>query len=269
MNALEQYTSDLFAPEDAVLRELRAEMPRRNIPEINVNALEGRLLQFLLRMVKARKALEIGSLAGYSGIWIARALPAGGKLITLELNPHHAATAREFYAKAGVADKVELREGAALTTLAQLDPEAPFDFCFIDADKNNNPEYLRHALRLVRPGGIIAVDNAYRHGAILDPNDNSPEVQGVRECNQMMATDPRLFSTIITTTDGLAVGLVNPQLPQNRSPSRGAKPPKRRPQNPSPFGGGWEGEYTNKEGQANDKHEGKGSRRPRRPGGAG
>ncbi|PZR99045.1 MAG: methyltransferase [Candidatus Chloroheliales bacterium] len=210
MNALEQYTSDLFAPEDEVLRELRAEMARRNIPEINVNALEGRLLQFLLRSISGRKALEIGSLAGYSGIWIARALPAGGKLVTLELNPHHAATAREFYAKAGVADKIELREGAALDILPQLGTEAPFDFCFIDADKSNNAAYLQHALRLVRPGGIIAVDNAYRHGTILDPNDNSPDTQGVRECNRLMASDLRLFSTIITTTDGLAVGLVKP-----------------------------------------------------------
>lgn len=208
MEPLAQYTSDLFAPEDDVLRELRAELPRRDIPVINVNALEGRLLQFLLRAVNARKALEIGSLGGYSGIWIARALPPGGKLITLEINPHHAAMAREFYAKAGVADKVELREGAAIDTLPQLATEAPFDFCFIDADKNNNPAYLNHALQLVRKGGIIAIDNAFRHGAILDPNDHDPETEGVRESNRQMATDSRLFSTIITTTDGLAVGIV-------------------------------------------------------------
>ncbi len=211
MNALEQYTSDLFAPEDEVLRKLRAELPRRNIPEININAVEGRLLQFLIRTIGARKALEVGSLGGYSGIWIARALAAGGKLITLELNPHHAATAREFYAKAGVADKVELREGPALDSLAQIATDAPFDFCFIDADKPNQAAYLKHALELVRPGGIIAVDNSYRHGSILDPNDHTPDVESVRECNRLMASDPRLFSTIITTNDGLAVGIVKPQ----------------------------------------------------------
>lgn len=209
MNPLEQYTSDLFAPEDAVLRELRAELPRRNIPEININALEGRLLQFLARSIAAKKVLEIGSLGGYSGIWLARALPTDGKLITLEINPHHAATAREFYAKAGVADRVQLIEGAALDTLLGLTNEAPFDFCFLDADKNNQAAYLRHALRLVRRGGLIALDNSFRHGAILDPNDHTAEVEGVREANQIMATDPHLFSTIITTTDGLAVGIVN------------------------------------------------------------
>ncbi len=221
MNPLAQYTSDLFAPEDDVLRELRAEMPRRGIPEINVNALEGRLLQFLLHSVNAHKALEIGALAGYSGIWLARALPPAGRLITLEINPLHAATAREFYAKAGVADKIDLREGAALDILPQLASAAPFDFCFIDADKANNPAYIEHALRLVRRGGLIAIDNAYRHGSILDPADQTPDVLGVRESNRMMATDPRLFSTIISTTDGLAVGIV--QLPFTHQGGRHGK----------------------------------------------
>lgn len=207
MSPLEQYTSDLFAPEDEVLGELRAELPRRNIPSININAVEGRQLQVLLRAVGARRVLELGALGGYSGIWIARALPEGGKLITMEINPHHAATAREFYARAGVADKVELREGAALDLLPALHDEPPFDAAFLDADKANQARYVEFALELVRPGGLILCDNSYRRGSVLEQSDD-PDVRGVQEANRILATHPRLYSTIIPAGDGLAVAVV-------------------------------------------------------------
>lgn len=206
MSALEQYSSDLFAPEDAVLRAIRAELPQRGIPNIMINPLEGRLLQVLLRSIAARRVLEIGALAGYSGIWLARALAPGGQLITLEREPLHSATAREFYARAGLAERVTLREGAALDLLPALAAEAPFDAIFIDADKPNQAEYVRLAIPLLRQGGLLLVDNSYRHGAVLTASED-PGALAVQEANRILASDPRLYATIIPTSDGLAVAV--------------------------------------------------------------
>lgn len=206
--AIAAYTERLYAPEDAILVELRAEMRRRGFPEIQISAEEGRLLQLLLAMVGARRVLEIGTLGGYSAIWMARALPADGRLLTLEIEPAHAELARDFAARAGLADRIDVRLGAAADSLARLEAEgARFDACFIDADKGGYLRYLAAARRMVRPGGLILGDNAFRAGDVL-AEERDAGAEAVHRFNEALAADPGLLATILPVRDGLAVALV-------------------------------------------------------------
>ena len=207
---LYQYIVDTFAPEDALLRNLPAEADKQGIPMIHISPEQGKFLQVLMKAVNARKVLEIGSLFGYSTIWMARALPEGGKLISLELNPLHVKVIRRNVERAGLADKVEVREGAALDLLAHLDSEAPFDLAFLDAVKSEYVDYVEHALRLVRRGGIIVGDNASAHGDVWQAHSNgaSDMVAPMRAFNQRMATDPRLTSVLVPISDGMCVGVI-------------------------------------------------------------
>jgi predicted O-methyltransferase YrrM len=175
------------------------------------------MLHILARMKGARNILEIGTLGGYSTIWLARALPLNGRLITLEIDPKHAEVAKNNLARAGVADRVELRLGPALTSLSQIEAERhePFDFIFIDADKPNNSNYFQWALRLSRPGSVIVVDNVVRSGKVLDRQNHEPNVEGVRQLNEMLAHEKRVAVTQIQTVgikgyDGFALAIVNP-----------------------------------------------------------
>ncbi len=203
-----RYVAELFAPEDELLRELRRELPERGLPEIYISAEEGRLLQVLLQAVAARTVVEIGSLGGYSAIWMARALPAAGRLITLEIEPAYADFARRYIERAGLADRAEVRVGDAGELLGPLSEEGPFDAVFIDADKENYPRYLDWAFENVRPGGLIMADNAFWDGRIVEEDPGDAELVGIQELNRRMATDRRLTSIIVPSRDGVAVGVV-------------------------------------------------------------
>ncbi|HEX9106164.1 MAG TPA: O-methyltransferase, partial [Longimicrobiales bacterium] len=209
-DALVAYTGSLFAREDALLRDLNAEIERRGLPHIQIGPQQGRALQLLLRAIGARRVLEIGTLGGYSAIWMARALPPDGRLVTLELAEERAALAREFIRRAGLADRVEVAVGPAADTLRRLleeGGECAWDACFIDADKDSYPAYLRWARRLVRVGGLILADNAYRAGAVLHPPQGG-EAAAIDQFNRKLARDRGLLSTILPLGDGLAVALV-------------------------------------------------------------
>ena len=201
----ERYVTELFAAEDPILSKIRARHAAENLPTINVSPEEGKLLHLLLLTIGATNVLEIGSLGGYSGVWLARALPATGKLITIEKDPRHAKIARETFTSAGLSKQVQLIEGAALDVLPTLAPG--FDAVFIDADKEPLPQYFDWGMRLLRRGGLLLCDNAFFHGAAVDPNDRSGAALGVRAFNELAARDPRLVATIIPVRDGLAVGL--------------------------------------------------------------
>lgn len=199
-----------FAHEDEGLKQSLQLAKKAGLPEIQISPLQGKLLQFLATTCNAHKILEIGSLAGYSGIWLARALPENGRLITLEVNQEHANVVRSSFAAAGVQDRTEVRVGNALETLPTLEAEAPFDLVFIDADKTPYPEYLEWALRLTRPGSIIVADNCIRGGAGLNFSDHT----GVAEYNRRIASNPRLVSLALVMddsyTDGFAISVVKP-----------------------------------------------------------
>ena len=169
------------------------------LPAIDVSPAQGKLLKLLARMCCARRILEVGTLGGYSTIWLARALPADGWLVTLELEPRHAAVARENIARDGFAAQVELRLGRPADTLAALEMERaePFDLIFIDADKPSNPAYLRHALALARPGGIVIVDNVVRAGRVLDTSGADAAIAGTRDAFDLIAAEPRLDATAL------------------------------------------------------------------------
>lgn len=201
------YLATLFAVEDAALAELREEADRIGMPPITISADAGRLLQLLLGLVGARRVLEVGTLGGYSAIWLARALPVDGSLVTIELDPAHAAFARRHLQRAGVADRVEVREGRALDVLPSLDGER-FDVVFLDADREPLPTYLDWALRLVRPGGLIIADNALWGGRVADESVDDVRTRAVREFNRRIAADPRLDSIIVPTHDGVAIARV-------------------------------------------------------------
>jgi caffeoyl-CoA O-methyltransferase len=202
---LDHYTTDLFSREDDALQWIQAEAQRNGLPSISVQPFEGRLLQFLVHAIGARKVVEIGTLAGYSGTWIARALPADGKLYTCEFSPKHAAVARASFQRAGVADKVEIFEGPAQDTLKTLTAQGPFDMVFIDADKTGYPAYFAWAVENLRIGGLVAAHNAFRHGKVLAP-ESDDDVK-MDEFNRALAAEPRLESTIIGVGDGMAVGI--------------------------------------------------------------
>ena len=202
---LERYVSELFAAEDPILRKIRARHGEHKLPPINVSPEEGKLLYLLLLVIGAKRVLEIGSLGGYSGVWLGRALPSGGTLTTLEKDPRHARIAREGFKEAGLDGRVELIEGGALEILPTLTPG--FDAVFIDADKEPLPKYFDWGMRLLRVGGLLLCDNAFFHGAAVDENDQSGNALGVRAFNKLAASDPRLVATILPVRDGLLVGL--------------------------------------------------------------
>ena len=208
-DALAAYTGSLFAREDALLRDLNAEIERRGFPRIQIGPQQGRALQLLLRAIDARRVLEIGTLGGYSAIWMARALPADGRLVTLELHEERARLARAFFRRAGLSERVEVCVGLAADTLKRIlaeQGECSWDACFIDADKESYPAYLRWARRLVRVGGLIIADNAYRGGAVLQAAPG--EAAAIDQFNRRLARDRGLLSTILPVGDGLAVALV-------------------------------------------------------------
>lgn len=202
---LERYVSELFAAEDPILRKIRARHGEHQLPPINVSAEEGKLLYLLLLVIKAKRVLEIGSLGGYSGVWLGRALPPDGKLTTLEKDPRHARIAREGFKEAGLERRVDLIEGGALEILPTLTPG--FDAVFIDADKEPLPKYFDWGMRLLRVGGLLLCDNAFFHGAAVDENDQSGNALGVRAFNKLASSDPRLVATILPVRDGLLVGM--------------------------------------------------------------
>lgn len=213
--AVDRYLSDLLAPDDEALRSALRTSEEAGLPAIQVTPNLGKLLHLMARVRGARSVLEIGTLGGYSTIWLARALPPGGRLITLESEPKHADVARANITAAGLADVVELRLGRALDTLPQLAAEGrgPFDFVFIDADKPSNADYFAWALKLTRRGSLIVVDNVVRKGAVIDAASDDPNVQGVRRLNELLAAEPRVSATAIQTVgakgyDGFAVALV-------------------------------------------------------------
>jgi predicted O-methyltransferase YrrM len=190
----------LIGEDDALAAALRANA-EAGLPPIDVSAAQGKMLYLYAKMLGARRVLEVGTLGGYSTIWLARALAADGRVVTLELDPHHAEVARGNVALAGLADRVEVRTGAAIDSLAALQAEgvAPFDLVFIDADKEGNVPYVRAALALSRPGTVIIVDNVIRDGAILDPDATDPRVRGTQALYAMLAEEPRLEATAIQT----------------------------------------------------------------------
>jgi predicted O-methyltransferase YrrM len=214
-HVVDQYLTDLLAPSDPALESALQASAAAGLPAIQVSPTQGRLLQILARTCGARNILEIGTLGGYSTTWLARALPAGGRLITLEADPHHASVARANLAQAGLAEVVEVRLGPALETLPRLaaDGAGPFDLVFIDADKPSYPDYLTWALKLTRRGGLIIADNVVRNGAVADETISDPGVLAVRRFLAMLASEPRLSATAIQTVgskgyDGLAVAWV-------------------------------------------------------------
>ncbi len=208
---IDSYILDLFVHEDDVLRNAVTGAKAAGLPSIQVPAALGKLLTILVQATGARKILELGTLGGYSGIWMARALPVDGRLISLELSAHHAEVARRHFAAAGVAEKVEVRVGAALEQLPRLQPEAPFDLVYIDADKDNYPAYLDWAIRLARPGTLIVADNVLRGGAVIAPASTDGGATGIHEFNARAASHARLDSIILPNRnghDGILVAVV-------------------------------------------------------------
>ena len=201
------YLASLFAPEDETLLALREEADRNGLPPIAISPDEGRLLQVLLSAIGARRVLEVGTLGGYSAIWMARALPADGSLVSIEMDARHAEFARRFIARAGLERVVEVRVGRALDLLPALDG-ARFDAIFLDADKEPLPTYFEWGLRLVRRGGLIIADNALWGGRVVDERVDDDATRGVREMNRRMATDSRVASILVPTHDGVAIGVV-------------------------------------------------------------
>ncbi|ABX18702.1 MULTISPECIES: O-methyltransferase [Burkholderia] len=214
-NRVDAYFSATLVPSDDVLDAALAASEAAGLPAINVAPNQGKLLQLLATIRGARRILEVGTLGGYSTIWLARALPPGGRLVTLELNPAHAAVATQNIARAGFADVVSVVVGSAKDSLARLiaEGEAPFDFIFIDADKDNNRAYLDAALKLSRPGTVIVVDNVVRRGRVADPDNRDPDVVGVREGFARIVAEPKLTTTAVQTVgqkgwDGFSISIV-------------------------------------------------------------
>ncbi|HUY75273.1 MAG TPA: O-methyltransferase [Ktedonobacterales bacterium] len=212
---IDQRLTDLYATEDDALRQARETTEASGMPAIQISPSQGRLLQMLVRMAGARNVLEIGALGGYSGIWLARGLPADGRFLSLELSEKHAEVARASLASAQIAAKTEVRVGPAAETLPTLTAEAPFDLIFIDADKGGYPVYLDWALRLIRPGGVIVADNCVRGGGPLAEqldNDASPETRALAEYDRSVASNPRLLSVALPMDedgmDGFVVSVV-------------------------------------------------------------
>jgi predicted O-methyltransferase YrrM len=214
--AVDAYLADHLIAKDKVLDAALRESEKAGLPAIQVTPLQGRMLAIFARMVGARRILEVGTLGGYSTIWLARALPNDGRLITLEAAAKHAKVARKNLKRAGVLDRVELHEGPALDTLPKLQAEGggPFDFIFLDADKEHNAEYFEWSLKLARPGTVIVTDNVVREGDVLNAKSDDPSVKGTRRFFEAVAKEPRVTVTAIQTVsekkyDGFALLLVN------------------------------------------------------------
>jgi len=212
---VDHYFTDLLVSPDPALEATLQTSAAAGLPPIQVTPPQGKLLWLLARVSGARTILEIGTLGGYSAIWLGRALPADGRLTTLEADPQHAEIARANLARAGLAHMVDVRLGPALESLPQLAAEGrgPFDLIFIDADKPSNPEYLAWAIKLARHGSLIIADNVVRNGAVIDAASDDPSVQGIRRFNELLAAEPRLSATAIQTVgskgyDGFALALV-------------------------------------------------------------
>ncbi len=212
---VDRYIDGVFAPPEPALTAALESSTAAGLPAISVTASQGKLLAILARSIGARTALEIGTLGGYSTIWIARALAAGGSIVTLEVDPKHAELARANLARAGLANVAEVRLGAALETLPLLHTEGrgPFDLVFIDADKANIPEYFAWSLQLSRPGSLIIVDNVVRDGDVANAATTDASSLGVRRLNDRLAHEPRVLATTIQTVsgkgwDGVTIALV-------------------------------------------------------------
>jgi predicted O-methyltransferase YrrM len=217
--AVDQYINGLLVPGDPVLNAALEASTAAGLPSIQVSPPQGKLLHLLVRMQGARNILEIGTLGGYSTIWMARALLPGGHLITLEADAKHAGVARANFSRAGLAGMIELRMGPALGTLPQIAAEGrgPFDLVFIDANKDSMPEYFDWALKLSRRGSVIIADNVIRDGAVIDAASKDPDIQGVRRFNERLAAETRVSATEIQTVgskgyDGFALALVTADL---------------------------------------------------------
>lgn len=214
-SAVDEYIADMMIPIDAVLESVNEEASAAGLPAISVSAPQGKMLHLLALVTHSKRILEMGTLAGYSAIWMARALPEDGMLVTLEFDAHHAEVARANFARANLSNRVQVRVGAALDTLPLLYEEKlhPFDLIFIDADKNNYPQYFEWSIKLSRPGTLIVVDNVVRNGEILNANSEDERVQGVREMNTLLAKHPRVSATTIQTVgnkgyDGFMLAVV-------------------------------------------------------------
>ena len=215
---IEEAITQLFVSEDEALRQTLVRAKEQGLPEIQVSALLGKLLQMLAMACQAHKILEIGALAGYSGIWLARALPADGRLITLEINATHAEVVRESFRQAGVAERAEVRVGPALETLPTLTEEGPFDLIFIDADKDSYSQYLDWAIRLAHPGSVIVADNCVLAGKGLNIHDTSyPRAAGARAYNQNASSNPLLSSISLPLNSGITVSIVLPTSKQEQN----------------------------------------------------
>jgi predicted O-methyltransferase YrrM len=213
--AVDQYLDKMLIPPDSTLKDALATASEAKLPAIQVSSVQGKLLHLLVRIMGARNILEIGTLGGYSTIWMARALPEGGRIITLEADPKHAEVARKNFARSGVENKVELRLGKALDTLPQVaaDGRGPFDMFFIDANKSNMPEYFEWSLKLARVGSVIIADNVVREGAVLEAKSKDADIQGIRRFLEMVGKEKRVSGTALQTVstknyDGFALVLV-------------------------------------------------------------
>jgi predicted O-methyltransferase YrrM len=211
---VDHYINRMLVPDDAALNAAIESSNAAGLPPINVTPSQGKLLHILARLQGARHILEIGTLGGYSTIWLARALPEGGRLVTIEADPMHADVARKNILRAGLDLLVDLRLGLGLDVLAELAAEGGvFDLAFIDADKQNIPEYFKFALKLARRGSLIIVDNVVRDGRVIDSKSHDPDIVGIRRFNEMLAAEPRVSATAIQTVgakgyDGFAIALV-------------------------------------------------------------
>lgn len=213
-SAVDEYLAQQLLPEDEVLTQILANNRRAGLPEIDVSPMQGQLLALLVRMTHAKRVLEIGTLGAYSTVWMARELPSDGELLTLEFDALHAAIARENIEFAGLTRQVKVKEGPALETLESLGERPPFDLIFIDADKPNNPNYLKWALHYSRPGTLIIGDNVVRDGEVTNPASTDDRVQGVRKFIEMIGDNPRLKATAMQTVgakgwDGFTLAWVN------------------------------------------------------------
>lgn len=213
-SAVDEYLAQQLLPEDEVLTQILANNRRAGLPEIDVSPMQGQLLALLVRMTRAKRILEIGTLGAYSTVWMARELPSDGELLTLEFDALHAAIARENIEYAGLTRQVKVKEGPALETLESLGERPPFDLIFIDADKPNNPNYLKWALHYSRPGTLIIGDNVVRDGEVTNPASTDDRVQGVRKFIEMIGDNPHLTATAMQTVgtkgwDGFTLAWVN------------------------------------------------------------
>jgi len=213
--AVDKFLDKMMIPHDSALEDALAAAAAAKLPAIQVSSVQGKFLHLLARILGARNILEIGTLGGYSTLWMARALPEGGRIITLEADPKHADVAKKNFARAGVESKVELRLGKALDTLPQIaaDGRGPFDLFFIDANKSNMPEYFEWSLKLARKGSVIIADNVVREGAILDEKSKDADIQGIRRFLEMVGKEKRVSGTALQTVstknyDGFALVLV-------------------------------------------------------------